>query len=308
MIDPALGATRRQQALTRLAGLSIAAALATMGLKLLAWQLTGSVGLLSDALESVVNLGAALMLLLLVRIAAMPADEGHPYGHDKAEYFSSGFEGTLILLAGACILVSAISRLLAPRPVEQAIAGLALCGLASAINAAVASVLGAAATRHGSAALRADAAHLMTDVWTSAGVIAGVALVAATGWNVLDPIIAIAVALHILRTGFGLVREALSGLMDAAWPEEQQRSLDEVLDRHRAAGLAFHAIRTRRAGARHFVSFHVLVPGDWSVQRAHAYVDEMEGEIAARVPRLSIVTHIEPIEDPGSYADAGLDR
>lgn len=292
----------------RLAGLSIAAALATMGLKLLAWQVTGSVGLLSDALESVVNLGAALMLLLLVRIATMPADEGHPHGHDKAEYFSGGFEGMLILAAGAFILVPAVGRLLDPRPVEQALAGLALSGVASAINAAVAFALGAAATRYGSTALRADAAHLMTDVWTSAGVIAGVALVAATGWNVLDPIIAMAVALHILRTGFGLVREGLSGLMDAAWPEEQQRALQQVLDRHRRAGLAFHAIRTRRAGARNFVSFHVLVPGNWSVQRAHAYVDEMEEEIAACVPRLSIVTHIEPIEDPGSYADAGLDR
>lgn len=294
--------------LLRYGWLSLATALVTMGLKLSAWWLTGSVGLLSDALESSVNLSGAVMALLMLRLAAMPPDEGHPYGHSKAEYFSSGFEGMLIFLAGGLILIPATIRLMAPQPIEQPVAGLVISAVAAALNYWTAKVLLRAGDRHNSAALQADAAHLATDVWTSIGVIAGVALVALSGWHIVDPLIAIAVALHILWTGWKLVRNALSDLMDAAWPEAEQRILNEVLDGFRCADIDFHAIRTRSAAARHFVSFHVLVPGHWTVQQGHDLLERIEGELMSRLPHLTAFTHLEPIEDPASYQDTSLDR
>jgi cation diffusion facilitator family transporter len=258
-----------QAGLTRFAWLSIAAALATMGLKTAAWRLTGSVGLLSDAAESVVNLAAAAMTLAMLRVAARPADEEHAYGHTKAEYFASGVEGTLILVAAGAIAWTAVDRLRAPRPIEQAGLGLVISTVASLVNLAVARVLFRAGRRHHSIALEADAHHLMTDVWTSAGVLVGIGLVALTGWHRLDPLVALGVAANIVWSGVQLVRRSAAGLLDSALPASDQEALRRVLARYASPGLQFHAIRTRQAAARRFVSMHVLVPGEWTVRRGH---------------------------------------
>lgn len=294
--------------LTRYAWLSLAAAFATLLLKLLAWKLTGSVGLLSDALESLVNVGGALMALSMLRIAAMPPDDGHAYGHSKAEYFSSAFEGLLIVVAAGSILWAALPRLLDPQPLEGAGLGLAVSVAASAVNLAVAQVLLRAGKRHRSIALTADGHHLMTDVWTSGGVVLGVLLVSLSGWNVLDPLLAIAVAVNVLWTGRTLMRDSIAGLMDASLPPEELAQLESVLDDFRAEGIGFHAVRTRRSASRRFISMHVLVPGDWSVRRGHALVERLEQQIAGRLAPVTVLTHLEPIEDEVSYGDEGLDR
>ncbi len=295
--------------LTRYAWLSLAAAVFTLGLKLLAWKLTGSVGLLSDALESLVNLGGALMMLSMLRIAAMPPDAGHAYGHSKAEYFSSIVEGLLIVVAAGSILWAALPRLFDPRPLEGGAGlGLAVSVAASAVNLAVAQVLLRAGRQHRSIALTADGHHLMTDVWTSGGVFLGVLLVSLTGWNRLDPLLAIAVALNVLWTGRALMRDSVAGLMDAALPPEDLAQLEAVLDGFRAQGIGFHALRTRRSASRRFISMHVLVPGDWSVRRGHALVEDLEQRIAGCLAPVTVLTHLEPIEDAVSYGDEGLDR
>ena len=290
--------------LTRYAWLSIAAALITMGLKLLAWRMTGSVGLLSDALESLVNLGGAVMALMMLRIAAQPPDHDHAYGHGKAEYFSSGFEGMLIFIAGGLILWEAVPRLLDPHPLQQAWLGLAVSALASVVNLLVALILKRAGRQHRSITLEADSHHLMTDVWTSIGVLVGVALVALTGWRILDPLIAIAVAINILWTGLRLLRESADGLMDAAWDADDLKRLEAVLAEFSGDQVQFHAIRTRRAAAQRFVSFHLLVPGAWPVQQAHELAERVESRLTGLMPGVTAITHIEPIEDPASYADA----
>jgi cation diffusion facilitator family transporter len=295
--------------LERYAWLSVAAALATIVLKGFAWWLTGSVGLLSDALESLVNLAAALLALSMLRLAAAPPDADHPYGFSKAEYFSAGIEGALIVLAAAGIVWTAIPRLITPRGLDMALAGITLTVVASAINFGVAMVLLRAGREHHSITLEADGRHLLTDVWTSAGVIAGVALVFVTGWLRLDPIVAIAVALHILWTGFGLVRRSVRGLMDPAIVAEDLREVDKLIAEYsRRYGVSFHAVRTRQAGARRFVSFHLLVPDAWTVARAHQLSEEIEARMRAVVPNAAIFTHIEPISDPASYEDQELDR
>jgi cation diffusion facilitator family transporter len=294
--------------LTRYAWLSIGAAVCTVSLKTAAWVFTSSVGLLSDALESLVNAGAAVMLLAMLRVAARPADDTLAYGRTKAEYFASGFEGVLVIVAAAAIAYSATSRLLHPRPLEHAGAGLVLTTVASGLNLLVSRLLTRAGRRHRSIALEADAQHLMSDVWTSAGVIAGIVIVTLTGWLVLDPLIALAVAVNILVIGWRLLGESVGGLMDAAWPAEDRMALESVLDEFRADGLRFHAVRTRRAGARRFASFHVLVPGKWTVQRGHDLLEEIERRVAKRVPAVTLDTHVEPIEDPSSYQDQQLDR
>jgi cation diffusion facilitator family transporter len=295
--------------LERYAWLAIAAALATITLKAFAWWLTGSVGLLSDALESVVNLAAALLALSMLRLAASPPDADHPYGFSKAEYFSAGIEGALIVLASAGIVWAAIPRLMAPRELDMPLAGLALTVIASAINLAVAMVLLRAGREHHSITLEADGRHLLTDVWTSAGVIIGVALVFATGWLYLDPLIAIAVSLHILWTGFGLMRRSVRGLLDPAISSEEQREIATLIAEYsRRYGISFHAVRTRQAGARRFVSFHLLVPDAWTVAQAHQLSEEIEARMRSMVPNAAIFTHIEPISDPASYDDEGLDR
>jgi len=296
------------ESLTRYAWLSIAAALATILLKGLAWWLTGSVGLLSDALESFVNLAGAIVTLLMLGVAALPEDDNHAFGHTKAEYFASGFEGVLILLAAAAIAVAATDRLIHPQPLQQVGAGLAVSVVASLINFGVARVLLRAGRRYHSIALEADAHHLMTDVWTSAGVLVGVAAVAATGWQWLDPLLALAVAANIVWTGWKLLHRSAEGLMDAALPAEQHQVVVQVLERHRGDGLDYHALRTRQAGARQFVSVHVLVPGAWTVARGHDLAERIEVEIRDLLPRATVTTHIEPLEDAASWHDVGLDR
>jgi cation diffusion facilitator family transporter len=295
--------------LERYAWMSIAAALATIALKMFAWWLTGSVGLLSDALESFVNLAAALLALWMLRVAASPPDEEHQYGHSKAEYFSAGMEGALIVLAAAGIFATALPRLFDPQPLEMPGLGLGLSALATAINLGAALVLIRAGHRFHSITLEADGKHLMTDVWTSLGVIAGVGLVFATGWLRLDPLIALAVAVHIIWTGVGLVRRSVSGLLDAAISREDQKEVTKLFSEYsRRYGVSFHALRTRQAGARRFVSFHLLVPDAWSVAQAHRLSEEIEARMRDMVPHASVFTHIEPISDPASYDDQGLDR
>jgi len=294
--------------LTRFAWLSIAAAVATILLKGLAWWLTGSVGLLSDALESFVNLAGALMALYVLTLAAIPADEKHAYGHGKAEYFSSAFEGFLILLAAFSIAYAAIDRLLHPQALAEVGVGLAVSVVASLINLFAARQLLKAGRAYNSITLEADAKHLMTDVWTSVGVIIGVALVWLSGWLWLDPLIALLVAANIVWTGWQLLHRSASGLMDAAIPQEHIDAIEVVLEKYRAQGLDFHALRTREAGRQAFISMHVLVPGKWTVQRGHDLVEQIEAEIRAAVPFSHITTHLEPIEDPVSLIDATLER
>ncbi len=294
--------------LRRFAWLSIAAALATIGLKGTAYWLTGSVGLLADALESFVNLAGATMALLMLTVAARPPDHEHAFGHDKAEYFASGFEGLLILFAAISIAIPAVARLISPQPLQSVGLGLAVSGVAGILNYAVARVLRDAGRRYNSITLSADAQHLMTDVWTSVGVIVGVGAVALTGLQRLDPLIALAVAANILWSGVQLIRRSTSGLMDAALPAEQHLVIVEVLDAYRQSGLDFHALRTRQAGARAFISVHVLVPGQWSVSRGHNMLERIEADIRERIPHAIVFTHLEPLDDPASWRDIELDR
>jgi cation diffusion facilitator family transporter len=294
--------------LKRFAWLSIGAAVATIGLKTLAYVLTGSVGLLSDAAESIVNLIGAIVALIMLTIAARPADDSHAYGHSKAEYFSSGIEGLLIVIAALSIAAAAVERLANPQPLEQAGVGLLVAVMASTVNFSVARVLAKAGKQYNSITLEADAKHLMTDVWTSVGVIAAVAAVALTNWLWLDSIIALAVAVNILWSAYGLLKRSAAGLMDAALPAAEQAAIARILDTYRAQGVEFHAVRTRQAAARRFVSFHVMVPGAWPVQRGHDLVEQIERDIQAALPNVTLNTHVEPVEDPASLADAALDR
>lgn len=299
----------RQPSLKRYAVLSIAAAVATIGLKGGAWALTGSVGLLSDALESLVNLVTAVVTLFALAVAARPADEEHAYGHTKAEYFASGFEGALIVVAAISIAAAAIVRLLEPRPITEVGTGLAISIVASGINFAVARALFQAGRRYSSIALEADAQHLMTDVWTSAGVIGGVGAAAVTGWSWLDPAVALAVAVHIVHSGISLVHRSALGLLDTALPEETRAEITRILDaRARTEGIRYHALRTRQAGAHRFISLHILVPGAWTVKRGHDLLEELEQEIRNAVPNSTVFTHLEPLEDPLSWADIHLER
>jgi len=297
-----------RSSLTRYAWLSIAAAIVTIGLKAAAYLLTGSVGLLSDALESGVNLVAAIMALAMLTVAARPPDEEHAYGHDKAEYFSSGVEGALILVAAISIVWTALPRLISPQPIEQAGLGLGVSVAASLVNLGVAQVLKQAGRRYSSITLEADAAHLMTDVWTSVGVLAAVGLVAVTGWQRLDPVIALVVAANIIWSGFHLLRRSALGLMDTALPEAQRQAVLAIQERYAAEGVQFHALRTRESGARAFVSMHVLVPGGWTVQHGHALLERVEAEVRQAVPNVTVFTHLESLDDPASWVDTQLDR
>ena len=293
--------------LQRYAWLSIAAAVTTILLKGIAWWLTGSVGLLSDALESFVNLAGALMALAMLTLAASPADDKHAYGHGKAEYFSSAFEGFLILLAAVSIAYTAIDRFMHPQEIEAVGVGLLVSVVASLINLFAARELLKAGRAHNSITLEADAKHLMTDVWTSVGVIIGLGLVWLSSWLWLDPLIALVVAANIVWTGWQLMSHSASGLMDAAIPAEQIASIEAVLATYREQGLDFHALRTRQAGRQAFISLHVLVPGEWTVQRGHDVVEDIESDIRAAVPFSHLTTHLEPLEDPRSLADLSLE-
>jgi cation diffusion facilitator family transporter len=294
--------------LTPYAWLSIGAALLTMAIKATAYLITGSVGLLSDALESGVNLASALMALAVLGIAARPPDEEHAYGHGKAEYFSSGVEGTLIVIAAATIAVAAIRRLLDPQPLNNIGLGLAIAIVASLINLGVARILLSAGRRFRSIALEADAQHLMSDVWSSAAILTGMGVVAFSGWRILDPIVALLVAGHIAWIGVNLVRRSTLGLMDTALPQAQLEAITAVLDGHASQGVRYHALRSRQAGSRYFVSMHIQVPGRWTVQRGHNLLEQIEAQIRETAPNITVFTHIEPIEDPASWEDEQLDR
>ncbi len=288
--------------------LSIAAALVTMAMKYLAYQMTGSVGLLSDAVESVINLIAALVALWALWLASRPADEDHHYGHTKAEYFSSGVEGALILVAAASIAAAAWPRLLHPQPLERIGAGLLVSAAASVINGGVAAILWRAGKERRSVTLTADARHLMTDVWTTVGVIVALGLVSLTGWYILDPVIALAVAANVLWTGVRLIRESGLGLLDTAIPAEDRATIMRALEPWQSEGIEFHALRTRTSGSRRFVSLHVLAPGAWSIQQGHDLCEDIERTLRQTFPETTVFTHLEPQEDPAAWADQGLDR
>ncbi|NLH70519.1 MAG: cation transporter [Brooklawnia sp.] len=290
--------------LSKFAWLSVAAAVVTIGLKGGAAWLTGSVGLLSDAAESLVNLVAAIVALFALKVAIKPPDDNHPYGHSKAEYFSAAVEGVMIFVAAAFIIATSIERLLNPRMPEQLGLGLTISVAASLVNGAVAMVLLKHGRKHGSATLVADGKHLMTDVITSVAVLVGVALVAVTNQPVLDPVVALLAGANILWTGFGLIRSSVDGLMDVSLPEQTNIELFEVLDRFREPGrIEFHAVRTRQAGNRQFMEFHILVPAAWSVRRGHDMTEDVIDALIEVVPGVRVSAHLEPIEDPRSYAD-----
>ncbi len=294
--------------LTRYAWISIGAAIATILLKGVAWLMTGSVGLLSDAIESFVNLAGALMALWMLTLAAQPADDAHAHGHGKAEYFSSAFEGFLIIVAAASIAFTAIDRLLHPQALETVWIGLGVSVIASIINFATGWSLLKAGRKHNSITLEADAHHLLTDVWTSVGVIAGVALVSLTGWLWLDPVVALLVAANIVWTGYQLMSRSAAGLMDSSLPADKIEKIQALLAGYRAQGLDFHALRTRQAGGRAFMTLHVLVPGEWTVQHGHDWAERIEHDIREALPYTHVTTHVEPLEDPASMSDQELDR
>lgn len=302
-MQPNQAAPFDRASLTRFAWLSIAAGGITLVLKLLAYQLTGSVGLLSDALESVVNLAGAVMALWMLTLAARAADEKHAFGHSKAEYFSSAVEGLLIVVAAIGIAYTAIERLLSPQPLEQVGMGLMVSVGASMVNLVVARILLKAGRQHQSITLEADAQHLMTDVWTSVGVIGGVGLVALSGWTLLDPIVALLVSANIVWTGVQLVRRSVDGLMDVVLPDEELQRIEAVMAVYREKKVAFHALRTRQAASRRFISVHMLVPGDWTVHDAHHMAEDFEGDLQTALGEVLVITHLEPIDDEISVVD-----
>jgi len=290
------------------AWLSVGAAVLTIVLKSIAYLLTNSIGLMSDAAESLVNLAGALMALWMLSIAAKPEDDDHTYGHSKAEYFSSGAEGTLILLASLSIGYFAVQRIMNPRDLDKINIGLIVNASASLINLAAALVLSRAGKKYNSITLEANSKHLMTDVFTSAGVIAGIIAVGITGKNIIDPLIALVVAGNIIISGVGLVRKSVHGLMDKVIPENDLEKLNRVFEPYIKDGISFHAIRTRQAGSRKFISMHVLVPGDWTVHKGHQLLEEIELKIRQIIPDSSLLTHLESLDDPASWDDLGLDR
>jgi cation diffusion facilitator family transporter len=289
--------------LTRYAWLSIAAAIVTITLKVTAWQLTGSVGLLSDAAESLVNLAAAVLALAMLSIAARPPDNDHHFGHAKAEYFSAAVEGILIFVAAFLIIVSAVDRFLRPQPLAHLDIGVIIAAAAAVVNGVVGLILIRAGRRYRSITLTADGKHLWTDVVTSAGVIIGVLLVLLTGWTWLDPTVAILVGGNIIVTGTKLVRESIRGLMDETLPETDNRVIADILALHTNDEVLFHGLRTRQAARLRFATFDMLVPGGWSVRRGHDLLEEIETAIRAALPGIQVTVHMEPREDPRSYDD-----
>lgn len=298
----------KEKSLTRFAWLSIFTAIVTIALKTVAYLLTGSVGLLSDALESVVNLVAAVMALSMLNLAEKPPDKEHVYGHSKAEYFSSIVEGVLIFVAAISIGITAVDRLLHPRLIEQAFIGLAISVIASIINFVVAIKLLAEGKKNRSITLTADGHHLMTDVWTSAAVIVGVALVALTNIQILDPIVALLVAFNIVFTGIKIMRQSTLGLMDTSFSGSDMQIIESILEKYRKRGISYHGLLTRESAHRRFMSVHVLVPGNWTVQKGHDLLEEIESEICSVLHKITVITHLEPVEDPKSQADISIDR
>lgn len=297
-----------RRSLTRFAWLSIAAALVTIGLKTAAYLITGSVGLLSDAVESLVNLLGGIMALAMLTIAARPADEDHAYGHGKAEYFSSGLEGGLILVAAISIGVAAVLRLITPKSLQELGIGLAVSLVASVVNLVVALLILRAGRKHNSITLEANAKHLLTDVWTSVGVVAGIGLVVITHWQWLDPVVALLVAANIIWTAIGIMRRSVGGLMDVSISSADLESVRKIFQTYEADSVKFHALRTRQSGAQKFISVHVLVPGEWSVQRGHELLERIEADIRRAVTDAVVFTHLESLDDPASWEDEALER
>jgi cation diffusion facilitator family transporter len=307
-IEETMSATQTQKddkavALTRYAWLSISAALITIVLKTIAYLLTDSVGLLSDAMESIVNLVGAIIALSMLIIAARPPDDSHTYGHSKAEYFASSAEGILILIAAGGILWTAIERLISPHPLEKLGVGLTVSVGASLVNLVVARILITTGKKRNSITLEADGQHLMTDVWTSVGVIGGIAIVAVTNWYILDPILAILVALNIIWTGIKLLQRSVAGFMDASLPANEQQIVEKVIAIYQERGVKFHAVRTRQSAARRFVSVHMLVPGEWTVHDAHHVAEDFEGDVRSQLKDAIVQTHLEPMDDEISVID-----
>lgn len=296
------------KSLTGFAWLSIGAALLTICLKTIAYSLTGSVGLLSDALESLINLAAAIMALWMLKIAETPPDEDHTYGHTKAEYFSSIIEGILIVIAAISIGFTAVDRFIHPRILEQISLGLAVSIIASVINLIVAIILLKQGKKNHSITLQADGHHLLTDVWTSVGVIVGIGAVALTGWYFLDPLVAIGVAINIIFTGTHLMKESVGGFMDSAIPQEERKQVRDILEKYCKDGILYHGLRTRQSASRRFVSFHLLVPEQWTIQQGHDFSEKIEKEIRDTIHKCTVTTHIEPANDPKSWEDITIDR
>ncbi len=288
--------------------LSIAAAVLTIGLKATAYAVTGSVGLFSDALESGVNLLAAVAATFSLWYAHRPTDADHPYGHEKIEFFSSGLEGALVFVAGLVTAYYAVERLLVPKELQRLDLGVVLALVASAINFGVAMLLLRVGKRHGSIILEADGHHLMTDVLTSVAVVVGLGLVALTGWKPLDPLLALGVGLNILWTGFKLVRRSFDGLMDRAWPADELAEIRKVIRAALPPGTDFHRLRTRRAGRRKFLDFHLLVAGGLSVREGHAVAHHIEEQVTAAVPEAEVTIHVEPIDERASWEEVELAR
>lgn len=288
----------RNHATRRMAYLSIATSIATMALKFGAYFLTGSVSLLSDAVESLVNLAAGLIALTALIIASRPADVDHAYGHDKAEYFSSGAEGALILVAAVSIIYAAAGRFLHPAALENLGPGLMVSMLAAALNFATARAMLKVGAQYDSIVLEADAKHLMTDVWTSVGVVAGLGVVmfAPPAWQILDPLMAVAVGLHIIFTGFHLLQRSWSGLMDAALPGDEVGQIEAEIGKLLPNDTSFHDLRTRKSGSRRFIDFHLLVPGAITVNEAHALCDRIEAALERTLPNTAVTIHVEPLE------------
>ena len=293
--------------LRKYAWLAIGTAVVTVLLKGSAWAITGSVGLLSDAAESMVNLVAAVAALVALTIAARPADHNHHFGHTKAEYFSAALEGVMVFVAAASIIYLGIDRLLNPRPLESIGIGMMISLLAAVINGVVGRILIKVGSRHRSITLRADGKHLMTDVYTSVGVVVGLLLVWLTGWEWLDPVVAILVGVNILVTGYRLISESAAGLMDVSLSAEDNARILAILEAHTEKGrIEFHAVRTRESAARQFMEMHMLVPGDWTVQRGHDAMEDLIERIVAEFPAMRVTGHLEPVSDPRSYEDIHL--
>lgn len=297
-----------RQKLMRFAWLSIGTAVLTIILKYSAYLFTDSVGLLSDALESGVNLVTAIVALCALYVAAQPPDEEHAFGHSKVEYFAGGLEGVMILIAGGLIAFTAVSRLITPEPLQQVGIGLFVSVIASLCNLGTAVLLKRVGQRHRSLTLIAESHHLMTDVWTSVGVIVGVALATLSGWLWLDAVVAIIVAINIMMTGVKLLKTAMNGLMDSALPSEEIAQIQEILESYRFRGIDYHAMRTRQSGAQRFLSLHVQTPGEWSVQQGHTLIEEIEADIIRHFAPISVIIHLEPLEDPISWDDISLNR
>lgn len=283
--------------------ISIAASVITISLKSAAYFLTGSVGLLSDAMESFINLAAAVMALVMLIIAMRPPDREHPFGHHKAEYFSSVTEGIMILLAAIAIGVTATERLLHPLPVQQLGTGLLISTGASLVNLFVGLMLVRAGKKQRSIILEADGKHLLTDVWTTAGVLSALFVVKISGWLILDPLIAILVACNIIYTGIRLIMRSVSGLMDSAMSEKEQATIREILDSSCTEGMKYHSLYTRSAASKNFIFFHLLIPGNWEIIHGHQVTKQIETEIKNALPGSEVFIHMEPLNDPDAFDD-----